>query len=199
MQSVIENTDLPTPLQQRCAWQTIIIELTDMKDHVMSSRGCVQVPLDLHFQSGGAFETSTSLLCFKSACTSIPRNYWLLVWRGRILKDSESHWQCCLYSSADRKPRSLLMILLHTLKYFLFNLLLTPHMMIAFAKCWRSRTPCSFYRHCSIVLMLLHAHRGGCWFVTCIVNLSILQWIVVLSPWNEKIIKLMSMFISKKE
>lgn len=154
-----------------------------MKDHVMSGRGCVQVPLYLHFPSGGAFETGTSLLCFKSACTSIPRNDWQLVWRGRILKDTESHWQC-LFSSTDRKPRSLLMILLHT--YFLFNLPLTPHMMIAFAKCWRSRTPRSFCRHCSIVLVLLRAHRGGCWFVICIVNLSILQWIVLCSPIEMK-------------
>lgn len=62
-----------------------------MKDHVMSGRGCVQVRLYLHLQSGGAFEATTSVGYFKSACTSTPGNDWVLVWRGRILKDRESH------------------------------------------------------------------------------------------------------------
>lgn len=198
MQSVIENTDLPTPLQQRCAWQTIIIELTDMKDHVMSGRGCVQVPLYLHFQSGGCIwnqhffallEVCINSKKWLTAC--LERQHFKRQWISLTMLSVFQHWQeteghCWWYY-----------FILHT--YCLFNLLLTPNMVIAFAKCWRSRTPCSFYRHCSTVLILLHAHRGGCWFVICIVNLSILQWIVALSHWNEKIIKLMSMFISKKE
>lgn len=100
MQSVIENTDLPTPLQQRCAWQTIIIELTDMKDHVMSGRGCVQVPLYLHFQSGGCIwnqhffallEVCINSKKWLTAC--LERQHFKRQWISLTMLSVFQHWQ----------------------------------------------------------------------------------------------------------